>query len=68
VEEDRFEEEEVRGAGKGVFEANMAIVRRVNNSWGWCGEWQDVESDSVRKGLEFEEQSSDEALMDYMRS
>ena len=28
-EEERFEEEETSGAGKGVFEANIAMARRV---------------------------------------
>jgi len=32
-DEERFEETETSGAGKGVFEASIAIVRNVNYAW-----------------------------------
>jgi hypothetical protein len=32
-DEERFEEAETSGAGKGVFEANMAIARNVSYAW-----------------------------------
>jgi hypothetical protein len=48
-DEERFEEAETSGAGKGVFEANMAIARNVSYAWG-CKSRRTVKSMQIVLG------------------